>query len=114
MANKSVKYLNGLAIVSIVFILISGIPLGILTGLAISTGGSYSSQDVTVQAGSSDIHKLAANYDTRIFLIYWISGDTSDFQVYVMTDTEYINWKYTNNTIPTDTNTLTTLIKVIA
>ncbi len=101
--SKNVKYLNGLAIVSIVFILLSGIPLGILTGIAISNGGSYSSQDTTVAAGSNDTIVLDAVGYNRIFLVYWISGDTSDFDVYVMTDDEYLMWQNTNDSIPTDT-----------
>jgi len=100
MTKNSVKYLNGLAIVSIVFILLSGIPLGILTSLAITTGGSYSNQDVTIAAGSSEILMLDANYNTRIFLVYWISGDTSDFKTYIMTDAEHSIWRNTNDSIP--------------
>ncbi len=102
MANKSVKYLNGLAIVSIVFILLSGIPLGILTGIAISTGGSYSNQDTSVAAGSNETIMLDAYGYNRIFLVYWISGDTSDFNVYVMTDEDYILWQNSNESIPTN------------
>ncbi len=98
--SKGVKYLNGLAIVSIVFILISGIPLGILTGIAVSTGGSYSSQDTTVDAGSNQTIMLDAYGYNRIFLVYWISGDTSDFRVYVMTDDDYLIWQNTNESIP--------------
>ncbi|MHA1815043.1 MAG: hypothetical protein ACTSX1_03490, partial [Candidatus Heimdallarchaeaceae archaeon] len=60
MTNKGVKYLNGLAIVSIVFILLSGIPLGILTGIAISSGGTYSSQDTSVAAGTNETIMLDA------------------------------------------------------
>lgn len=99
--SKGVKYLNGLAIVSIVFILISGIPLGILTGIAVSTGGSYSSQDATVDAGTNQTIMLDAYGYNRIFLVYWISGDTSDFSVYVMTDDDYYMWQSTNDSIPT-------------
>jgi hypothetical protein len=99
--SKGVKYLNGLAIVSIVFILLSGIPLGILTGIAVSTGGSYSSQDTTVDAGSNQTMMLDAYGYNRIFLVYWISGDTSDFRVYVMTDDDYLIWQNTNDSIPT-------------
>ncbi len=102
MANKGVKYLNGLAIVSIVFILLSGIPLGILTGIAISTGGTYSSQDTSVAAGSNETIMLDAYGYNRIFLVYWISGDSSDFSVYVMTDDEYITWQNTSDSIPTN------------
>lgn len=102
MANKGVKYLNGLAIVSIVFILLSGIPLGILTSIAVSTGGSYSSEDAIVDAGSNETIMLDAYGYNRIFLVYWISGDTSDFSVYVMTDDDYLLWQNTNESIPTN------------
>jgi len=102
LTNKGVKYLNGLAIVSIVFILLSGIPLGILTGIAISSGGTYSSQDTSVAAGTNETIMLDAAGNNRIFLVYWISGDTSDFEVYVMTDDDYILWQNTNESIPTN------------
>ncbi len=100
MASKGVRYLNGLAITSIIFVILTGIPLGVLTSIAITTGGTYSDQDITVSAGSDAILMLDADYDTRIFLVYWISGDTSNFKVYLMTDVENSIWHNTNDSIP--------------
>ena len=100
MAKKGVRYLNGLAIVAIIFVILTGIPLGVLTSIAITTGGTYSDQDITVSAGSDAVLMLDADYDTRIFLVYWISGDTSNFRVYLMTDVENSIWHNTNDSIP--------------
>ena len=100
MANKGVKYLNGLVIVSIIFALISGIPLGILSGLAITTGGSYSNQEVNIGANGQDLIMLDADSNARTFLVYWIYGTSPDFEVYIMDHYQYDNWINSNDTLP--------------
>ena len=47
MAKSRISYLNGLAIVCIVFISLSIIPVGVLAGVTFSEGG-YNSLDVDV------------------------------------------------------------------
>ncbi|NPD88167.1 MAG: hypothetical protein HGN29_05570, partial [Asgard group archaeon] len=65
MARKGLKFLNALAIVSIVFVCVTAIPLGILIGLSLDDGAIHDNQFATVEAHN-----------------YFVLEDLSSYKIY--------------------------------
>ncbi len=93
MARRDVKYLNGLAIVSIVFIAITIIPIGILAGFVFSNGGIMT-QEYSVDPYSYNIFQI--ENDGQILFAYMKHGDSNDYDIYVLSLNSYYFWDKEN------------------
>ncbi len=93
MARRDVKYLNGLAIVSIVFIAITVIPIGIFAGIVFSNGGIMT-QEYSVDPYSYNVFQI--DNDGQILFAYMKHGDSYDYDIYVLSYNSYMFWDKEN------------------
>ena len=91
MAKSRITYLNGLAIVSIVFICISIIPVGVLAGVVFSEGG-YNSHEFLVEPESNHTIFIDVQGDLVFYYDIYDYPYTKDYEVYIVSDTEYDQW----------------------
>jgi hypothetical protein len=100
MARKGLKFLNALAIVSIVFVCVTAIPLGILVGLSLDDGAIKDNQSLTIDANGYVILDDISRYDVY-GLIYWVEA-SSDVKVrfFVLDDYDYSLWNTTESIVP--------------
>ena len=93
MTRKDVKYLNGLAIVSIVFIALTIIPIGIFAGIVFSNGG-FMTQEYSVEPYSYNVFQI--DNDGQILFAYMKHGDSYDYDIYVLSSDSYYFWDKEN------------------
>ena len=100
MARKGLKYLNALAIVSIVFVCITAIPLGILVGLSLNDGAILDNQFATIEAHDYFVVDDISSY--RVYgLAYWVEASwDSKVKFYLMSDYDFAAWNVTETELP--------------
>ena len=98
MARKSLRYMNGLSITALVFVILTGIAFGVLAAVAFS-GGQYLDQTVTIAADDFIVEEVSTfnNY----FVNFWVeSGWDVRINLFLLNDNQYAMWNGTG--IPTD------------
>lgn len=93
MARRDIKYLNGLAIVSIVFIALTIIPIGVFAGIIFSNGG-FMTQEYSVEPYSYSLFQI--DNDGQILFAYEKHGDSSDYDIYILSFDSYYFWDKEN------------------
>jgi hypothetical protein len=97
MTRKGLRYMNALAIVSVVFISISVIPIGVLAGIAFSNGEVKDDQTLFLAANESFVLTETSSYKLY-FVNYWVQGYPRDIHanIYIMDDLDFAIWNYTD------------------
>lgn len=100
MARKGLKFLNALAIVSIVFVCVTAIPLGILIGLSLDDGAIHDNQFATVEAHNYFVLEDLSSY--KIYVIdYWVESSWNvDIKFYILDDYDFAAWNVTESELP--------------
>ncbi len=92
MAKTRISYLNGLAIVCIVFISISVVPVGVIAGVAFSEGG-YNNHEFTVDPEANYTFFLNIEGDLVFYYdIYEYPSNTNDYEIHLVDETDYLDW----------------------
>ncbi len=91
MAKSRISYLNGLAIVCIVFISLSVVPVGVLAGVAFSEGG-YNSHEFDVAPESNYTLFLDIKGDLVFYYDIYDYPHTNEFEIAIVSDTSYYDW----------------------
>lgn len=94
--------MNGLVIVAIVFISLTIVPAGVLSGVIYSEGG-YNMHELTVEPnGTETVHMqvmgdLLFYYDVTTYPVSF-----EDIEIYLLTETQYESWISSNDSTPQD------------
>ena len=99
MARKGLKYMNGLAITSLVFIILTAIPLGILIGISFDDGSVKDNQSVTIAAHDFVVLEDLHSFDIY-FIDYWVDAPYDVRVHFYIMDLDY--WNITESELPTD------------
>ena len=100
--------MNGLVVVAIVFISISIVPVGVLSGVIFSEGG-YSMNEIIVGPNSNETIHMKVTGDLMFY--YDVSSypvHSSNISIFLLTQTQYTNWIGSNDTYPSDYEMTTT------
>ncbi|MHA1668429.1 MAG: zinc ribbon domain-containing protein [Candidatus Heimdallarchaeaceae archaeon] len=93
MSRKSMRYLNGLTITSIVFIILTAIPIGILAGVAYSNGDQV---DQTLTLSQNEYTSYEIIEDNIYFINFWVEANENvSIKVFVLDTTQYNSWNKT-------------------
>jgi hypothetical protein len=99
MARKGLKYMNGLAITSLVFIILTAIHLGILIGISFDDGSVKDNQSVTIAAHDFVVLEDLRSYNIY-FIDYWVDAPYDVKVRFYITD--YNAWNFTDSEVPPD------------
>ena len=102
MAKTRFQYMNGLVIVAIVFISLTIVPVGVLSGVIYSEGG-YNMHEFTVGPNSTETVHMQVMGDLLFYYdvtTYPVSFE--DIEIYLLTETQYESWISSNDSTPQD------------
>ncbi|MCE7748975.1 MAG: hypothetical protein GPJ51_11295, partial [Candidatus Heimdallarchaeota archaeon] len=102
MSKSRIRYMNGLVVVAIVFISISIVPVGVLSGVIFSEGG-YNLHEFTVDPNTNESVHMHVSGDLMFY--YDVSSypvHSSNISIFLMSDAQYNEWLASNATTPYD------------
>ena len=99
MAKSRISYLNGLAIVCIVFISLSIIPVGVLSGVMFSEGG-YNNHTFTVAPEGNYTLEMDIKGDLMFYYDIYDYPTTYDYEIYLVELSDYELWNSTADPRP--------------
>ena len=96
MTRKGLRYMNALAIVSVVFISVTIIPIGVLAAVAFSNGEIRDGQQLFLEPNECFLLTDTSSYKLY-FVNYWVEASWDvEASIYIMEQSDYLAWTTEN------------------